>query len=143
MLSIMLSTFLPIDKIRNAPKQRVNVNRIFYELSKINELAVIVKEYLQEDINQLVIGKQIMKKTNKKTHYEHKYIPYKLIKDVKSTFDFSFNSYETPSVKVLSAQTSIKFNIGETRGQNKGGSIGGVIFPKWGEESENFWCNEP
>lgn len=117
MLSIMLSTFLPIDKIRNAPKQRVNVNRIFYELSKINELAVIVKEYLQEDINQLVIGKQIMKKTNKKTHYEHnKYIPYKLIKDVKSTFDFSFNSYETPSVKVLSAQTSIKFNIGETRG---------------------------
>ena len=116
MLSIMLSKFLPIDKIRNAPKQRVNVNRIFYELSKINELAVIVKEYLQEDINQLVIGKQIMKKTNKKTHYEHKYIPYKLIKDVKSTFDFSFNSYETPSVKVLSAQTSIKFNIGETRG---------------------------
>ena len=108
---------MPIDKIRNAPKQRVNVNRIFYELSKINELAVIVKEYLQEDINQLVIGKQIMKKTNKKTHYEHnKYITYKLIKDVKSTFDFSFNSYETLSVKVLSAQTSIKFNIGETRG---------------------------
>ena len=93
MLSIMLSTFLSIDKIRNASKQRVNVNRIFYELGKINELAVIVK-YLQEDINQLVIGKQIMKKTNKKIHYEHnKYIPYKLIKDVKSTVDFSFNSY--------------------------------------------------
>ena len=116
MLSIMLSTFLSIDKIRNASKQRVNVNRIFYELSKINELAVIVK-YLQEDINQLVIGKQIMKKKNKKTHYEHnKYIPYKLIKDVKSTVDFSFNSYETPSVKVLSAQTPIKFNIRETNG---------------------------